>query len=145
MNHSAGAFDGGDCLLTRVIGVPAFDCRLGLAALALARQEDRAAILRANVVALAVELGRIVGAQEHVEQVGERNDVGIEGDLDRFGMAGPAAADLLVGGIGLVAADVPALDVLNADDVVHHRLGAPEAAAGQDRGVDVAHGILLRG
>ena len=53
-----------------MIGVPARDRGLGLGALRLVEREDRAAVLRADVVALAVELGRIVRAEEHVEQLG---------------------------------------------------------------------------
>ena len=97
-----------------------------------ARREDRRAILGADVIALAVELGRIVGGEEDVEQLVIGDRVGIEGDPDRLGMAGVAAADLPVGRVGDMAADIAALDLRDADHVLEHRLGAPEAPARQE-------------
>src|SRR5205085_1697761 len=81
--------------------------------------------------ALAVELGWIVGCEEDVEDVAIAHLVGVEGHPDRLGMAGVAAADLLVGRVGDMAADIAALDLADADNVLEHRLGAPEAPAGQ--------------
>ena len=44
-----------------------------------------------------------------------------------------AAADLLVGRVGGLPASIAALDLQDADDVVEHRLCAPEAPARQNR------------
>ena len=52
-----------------MVGVGALDRRARLALLLLVLREDRRAILRADVVALAVELGRVVGREEDVEQI----------------------------------------------------------------------------
>src|SRR5690606_41409216 len=55
----------------------------------------------------------------------------------RLGGAGAPAADLLVGRIGSLPAAVARLDRQHAVDVEEDRFGAPEAAAGKDRGLDV--------
>ena len=80
------------------------DRALGLGLLLGAVIEDDRAVLRADVVALPVLGGRIVDREEHVQQVAELTTFGIEGDLHDLGMAGVAAADLLVGRIVDVAA-----------------------------------------
>ena len=89
--------------------------------------------MRADVIALAVELGRVVGGEEHVEDVVVGDLIGIEGHADRLGMAGVAAADLPVGRVVDVAADIAAFDRAHPDHVLEHRLGAPEAPAREDR------------
>src|SRR4029079_17084238 len=81
-------------------GVVAVDRRLRPRFLLVFLREKRRTILRADVIALPVELGRIVGGEEDVEEVVIADVLVIEGDADRFGMAGIAAAHLLVGGIG---------------------------------------------
>ena len=53
--------------------------------------EDRRAVLRAGVGALAVERRWIVEVEEDVEQFAEREDFRIEGDLHDFGVSGGAA------------------------------------------------------
>src|SRR5205809_5317514 len=60
--------------------------------------ENSGAILRADVIALAIERRRIMGREENGEQVLEGDLARIEFDLDDFRMSGEAAADLLVGG-----------------------------------------------
>ena len=54
--------------------------RLGGPSLRLRANEDRRPVLRADVVALAVECGRIVDREEHGQQVAERQDGRIERD-----------------------------------------------------------------
>ena len=92
-----------------VVGVGALDRGPGLRFLRLVLGEDRRAILGADVIALAVELGRVVDREEDVEQVAIADLVGIEGDADRLGMAGVAAAYLLVGRIGGLPAGIAAV------------------------------------
>ena len=58
---------------------------------------DRRAVLRANVVALAHPLGRVVAFPEHLEERVVAGDLGVEHHQHRLGMAGLAAAHLLVG------------------------------------------------
>src|SRR5690606_18954009 len=83
---SLGAFDGGQGGAV-VPGVPARDCGFGFGALGAVQGKDGAAVLRADVVALAVELGRIVRAQQDIENPGIGNDGRIVSDLDGLCMA----------------------------------------------------------
>ena len=124
-----------------MVRVPPLERRFGGFALVLGR-EDGAAVLRADVVALAIELGRVMGAHKHVEDLLERNPVAVIGHAHALGMAGGSAAYLLVGRIGLVSADIAAFDPAHADDVLHHCLGAPEASACDDY-LFLRHSILL--
>ena len=91
--------------------------------------EDGRAVLRADVVALAVGGGGVVDGEEDFQYLAEGDDAGVESDLDDFGVAGAFAADLLVGGVGHVAASVAGDDGLYADEVVVDGFQAPEAAA----------------
>ena len=113
------------------VGAP--DRFAGLALLALVLREDRRTILSPDVVALAIELRRVVNREEDVEQIVIAQLVIVEGDPDRLGVAGIAAADLLVGGIFGASAGVAAFDLLHAHDVEENRLGAPKAPACQHR------------
>ena len=88
--------------------------------------------MRADVIALAIELGWVVRREEDVEQVVVAELRIVEGDADRFGMAGIAAADLLVGWVRDRSAGIAALDLLDPDDIEEHGLGAPEAPARED-------------
>src|SRR5690606_36313640 len=94
--------------------------------------EDGAAVLRADIVALPVELGGIMSAKEDIEHFGIRDHAGIVGHADRLGMASRAAAHLLVGGVRHRSADVAAFDFAHSDHVAKYCLGAPEAPAGED-------------
>src|SRR3546814_3121378 len=67
---------------------------------------------------------------------------GVIGNADRLGMAGIAAAYLLVGRIGEGAARIAALDAFDPRQRLEHSLGAPEAASGENGGVSGHHGIL---
>src|SRR3546814_2825880 len=69
-------------------------------------REDGGAILGADVVPLAIELGGVVSGEEDGEDVVIGDDIGIEGQPHGFGVAGVAAADLLVAGIGDSAARI---------------------------------------
>ena len=70
--------------------------------------------------------------KENVEQVVVADLIIIEDDSDGLGMAGVAAADLLVGGIGDRAAGITARHRIHADHVEEYRFGAPEAPACED-------------
>ena len=83
----------------------------------------------ANVIALPIELGRIVGREEDIQQIVVGDSVGIEGHADRLGMTCVTAANLLVRRIDDIAADVSAFDGLHSYDVVEYGFGAPEAPA----------------
>src|SRR5690606_23801250 len=100
--------------------------------LALVQGEDRRAVLAADVIALAVLLGRVVRhRQEDLQQLPVADLPGPVTDADGLGMAGTAGADrLVVGGVG-AAAGVTRQHLGHAGQAAEHRLGAPEAAAGQ--------------
>jgi hypothetical protein len=93
--------------------------------------EDRRTILAAGVVTLTVQRSRIVDHEEHLQQLLERHDRGIEGDAHDLGMPRVAAADLLVGRVRAAPAHVTRLDGENALHAVVYGLQAPEAAARQ--------------
>ena len=72
--------------------------RLGDLPLLGGGHEDRRAVLRADVVPLAVARGRVVHAEEPLlEQVGVRQLLRIEHDAHRLGVAGRARVHVLVG------------------------------------------------
>ena len=87
----------------------------------------------ADVVALTVELGRVMEGEEYLQQLAIAELVSVEGNADRLGMAGIAAADLLVGRIDGLPAGIAAFDRLHSDDIEEHRLGAPETSACEHR------------
>ena len=119
---------------------------LGDALLVVARVEDRAAVLRAAVAALAVELGRVVGdGEEDAQELAVGELAGVVGDFDRLGVAGSAGAGGLVVGGGLVAAAVAAGDVADAGQALEDGLGTPEAPAGQDGGLRAGLGQVFGG
>ena len=100
---------------------------------------DAAAVLRAHIVALAVQGGRVVGMEEDFQDLLQADFVSIKRQAHYLGMACVALADLLVSGIHGVAIGVATFHVGNAAHTVKHRLGAPEAAAAQSDGLQV-HG-----
>src|SRR5690606_6314038 len=93
-----------------------------------AEREDRRAVAGTDVVALAVEGGRVVDLEEERQDVAERRRCRIEDDLERLGVTGVIA----VGRVVVVAAGVTDAGGehagLAADEVFH----APEAASSQD-------------
>jgi hypothetical protein len=93
-----------------------------------------AAVLGAHVVALAVELGRVVHQEENLQDLAGADLRRVIHQLDHLGAAGGAGAHLLVGGRGGLAVAVAAFHVQHAAHLLEHRLGAPEAAAGQHDG-----------
>jgi hypothetical protein len=94
----------------------------------VAHIEDRRAIARAQIIALAVERGRIVDLEEELQHGPEAGLGGIEGDLDRFGMTFMIA----VGGILHRAAGVADTGGDHARLLADQILHAPEAASGQN-------------
>ena len=98
--------------------------------------EDGRAVLGAGVRPLAIQLGRVVGHREvDLQQLGIGHLARVVHHLDRLGMAGAARADGLVTCGRLVA---PGITRDRAEDPLHmleHALHAPEATAGQHRGL----------
>src|SRR5439155_11013533 len=106
--------------------------------------EDGRAVLRADVPTLTVQRGRVVNREEDVEQVVERYDGGVEGDLDDLGVARGAGADFLVRRVRDAPAGVARLHLLDALQILEGRLEAPEAPAGQSSDFALRHGTNLR-
>eukprot|EP01025_Chloroclados_australasicus_P065450 TRINITY_DN8919_c0_g1_i4.p3 TRINITY_DN8919_c0_g1~~TRINITY_DN8919_c0_g1_i4.p3 ORF type:complete len:359 (+),score=80.99 TRINITY_DN8919_c0_g1_i4:28-1077(+) len=118
------------------------DERLGGLLFLLVGVEDRAAVVRADVAALAVEGGRVVRGEVDLEQGFVGDDLRVVHDADRLGVAGRAGGDLLVGdGLDVgadVATGVAARDVVDALELLEDALDAPEAAAGEVGHADLA-------
>ena len=97
---------------------------------------DRRAVLGADVVALAHALGGVVALPEHLEQLVDGDDLGIEHDQHGLGVAGAARAGLLVGGVGRDATGVAHGGDPHAGDRPEGPLGPPEAAHPDDEGLE---------
>src|SRR5256885_5511715 len=102
--------------------------------------EGRRPILRPDVASLPVQLGRILDREEDPQDVRERNDVRIERDLHGLRVPCRVRADGLVRGIRESTAGVSDLHLLDAAELLEHRLKAPETPARE--GDDLA--ALLR-
>jgi hypothetical protein len=69
------------------------------------------------------------------------DDRRIKCELNDFGMAGVAGANLLVTGIGRLSTGETGNDRLDAGDALENGLGAPEAAAPEGGDLDFGQGI----
>jgi hypothetical protein len=90
--------------------------------------ENHTAVLGADIGALAIDLGWVVGAPEYVEQTIIADFRRIVLDLDHFGVAGQVGADVFICGIRSVAASVADGCVDHAVDVAEGRFNSPETA-----------------
>ena len=106
--------------------------RLGRGSLFIRKRHDAGTVLRPDVVALAVELGRVVHREEDLKQRFVGNDGRVKLDFHHLGVAGAAAAHRLVGGVGVVAACVGGECGLNAVNLFVGAFNAPEASAADD-------------
>jgi len=108
--------------------------------LLLARvDEDHRTVLGAEVRSLAVEGGGIMVGEEDFEQPPIGDALRVEGDLHHLGMAGVAAAHIMVARLGEGAAGVADGGVAHPGQGAEDRLDAPEAAGTEGR--DGAHGL----
>lgn len=122
------------------VGLELLDGLLGRGLLPFIGVEDDGAVLRPDVVALAVRGGRVVGLEKDVEQARERQGGRVELDLRGLGVAGRAGRDLVVGRVGHVASGVPRSHGLHAGQHLEHGFRAPEAAGGEIGG---GHGVMV--
>src|SRR4051794_40159035 len=90
---------------------------------------DRRAVAGADVVALAIPGRRVVDLEEELEDVAVGDLLGVEDDLDSFGMRAVVA----IGRVGNVAAGVSDARRDDAGTLAQQVLHPPEAAARQDR------------
>src|SRR6185312_17193684 len=96
--------------------------------------KDRRAITRADIGALAIDLGRIMRHREiDLQDAAIGDAMRIEGDLHGFGMAGLLAAHRLVVRIVLLAAGIARDRFDHAVDMLEDALDAPEAPTGNNR------------
>jgi hypothetical protein len=121
---------GGDAAATvgserLLVGIPGAQRR---GALGFGCPVDGRAVLRAGIVALAHALRRVVRFPEHLEEVAIGHHVGLKDHHHRLGMAGHAAAHLLIGGIGRDPSHVAHRGDPNARNLPEPSLGAPVAA-----------------
>jgi len=84
--------------------------------------------LCAHVRALPVQRGGVVIVPENVEQVVVADYLGIEGDLDDFGVAGTIRADIFVSGVVQLAAGVADLRGLDSRQTPERGFHAPKTA-----------------
>ena len=124
-------------------GIELVDLGLGGFFLSLVGEEDGRAILRARVVALAIELRRVVGVEKHGQELIEGDLGRIESDADGLGMARVAAADCFVVSCVRRAAGVAAFYIEHARKLLERGLGTPEAAAGEDGSGIFRHGTVV--
>ena len=110
----------------------------GQLGLGLGGGHDRRAVLAAGVVALGHALGGVVAFPEQLEQVSEAHPGGVPHHPHRLGVAGAAGADLLVGGVGGVAAAVAHGGGDHPGQPPEALLRPPETAAAEE-------GLLLAG
>jgi len=85
-----------------VVSLHSFDDNLGGQRLLLGRWHDAASILSANIVALAVELGRVVHSEEDFQYGFEWNQIGVEYDFNDLCMTGRTGAYRLISWIWVV-------------------------------------------
>src|SRR6267154_704193 len=107
-------------------------------------EEDRGAVLRAEVRALAVHLRRVVHLPESVKQllIGQRR--WIESNLHDFGMPGFIGADIFIRGIFSVAAAVPDDGVNNSRNAAECCFDPPKASCSKGRGFGHGTAPLVR-
>lgn len=91
------------------------------------REHDRT-VLGADVVALPVQLGRIVRREEDLEDLAITDARGIERHVHHFRVSGVAVAHVAITGIARVAARIARLDGRHAVDVEKHGLRAPKTS-----------------
>ena len=108
-----------------------------------AREIDGRAVLRADIIALAHALGRVMALKEQFHEVRESDFGGVEDDLDDLGMAGAAGADFFIGRVRGDAASIADTGQPDALGLPEDALGAPEAAEAEDGGLVSGRGVRL--
>jgi uncharacterized protein len=91
-------------------------------------EENRRPILVADVRSLPVQRGGVVITPEDFEQVVIADDLGIEGDLDHFGVAGAIRANVFIGGVVDLAAGIADRRGFDARETPKRSFDAPKTA-----------------
>ena len=84
-----------------------------LASLLRGMNEDRRTVLRSNVGPLAIQRGRIVYGEEHFKKLAVRNQLRIEVNSNRFGVARCPRAHFFIGRVRIVATAIAGGDTVN--------------------------------
>jgi hypothetical protein len=122
---------GHDSPAPRLLG--AFTGRFERLSLLIINKEHGAAILRADVIALAIELARIVHREKSIENDVGRNDGLIKINTNNLGVTGLPGADLFVCGVIYVATAVAGNHVRDAVENSIRRVEAPKAPTAKDK------------
>ena len=126
-----GFFDGGhDRLVVDVAHIG--DHALSFGSLFFSERHDAGSVLGADVVALAVELGRVMDGEEDLEQGFVRDDGGVKLHLDHFGVSGCSAADRLIGRMRVWATGIGGKGGLNTVNLFVSAFDAPKAPPTDD-------------
>lgn len=94
--------------------------------------EDHRSVIVTAILELPHRIGWVGLVPVDFNQVRVGDDIGIEGDPDRLGVPGCSGTNLLIGGVGHVAAGVSRLHLLDPRVGIKRLDHAPEAAARED-------------
>jgi uncharacterized protein len=94
-------------------------------------EEDGRAVLVADVRPLPVQRGRVVIIPEDFEQVVIADDLGVEGDLDDFGVAGAIRANVFVGRVVQLPAGIADRCGFNARQTPERGFDTPKTACAE--------------
>jgi hypothetical protein len=107
-------------------------------------EENRAAVLLAEVRALAVYLRRVVFLPKDIQELLETNLRRVKRDLYYFGVAGSVGADVFVSGVSGVAAGVADGGIEHAGHAAECGFYTPETACAKCCDFGFGHRILLK-
>lgn len=93
--------------------------------------KNHRAVLRAHIVALAIERGRVVNSEKDIRQRAKRDDLRVESDLHDLRMATGAAAHFPIRRIQCMAAHIAAFHAQYAFYILKNGLYTPKTAASE--------------
>ncbi len=111
--------------------------------LGVAGEDDRA-VLRAFIRALAVERGGVADGEQDLQQVAVGDDLGVEDDVDGFGVAGVTFLDLLVTGVFPLSTRIARFDAFHAFELFEDGFHAPKTSGSEGRGLLAGFGDFRR-
>ena len=103
-------------------------------------EEYSGSVLSADVITLAIEGSGVMGEPEDKEDMFIGDDIGVEGEVDCFGMAGFLRGYGLIGRVGLVSTGVAGFEGMDTLDILVDGFGAPEATGGKS---GILHGLTF--
>lgn len=119
-----------DLLLEDFLSIQIGNLGFGFFLLFVVREEDCRAVLPADVVlALFIQLSRIVSIEENIQQFVVRHLAGIVSDPDGFRVGSVPEMNSLVVGCGLRSTAIATLHIHDTRNLLERVLGTPEAPA----------------